>query len=107
MGRDLQGRQIPIPPELEPVRAAALRALGNVKAASNQTRAEKDFRFAAAKTKASEGLPPYYLVYFLLVDLLGFPNLGRWEKVAWSIPIDFDGEALPIDHRNPGIGLFA
>ena len=96
-----------IPLELEPVRAAALQALGRLRAASTQTRAENDFLFTAVRTKAGEQLPPYYLVYFLLVDLLGFPNLGRWEKIAWSLPVEFDDEAFLIDHRKFGIGLFA
>src|SRR5262245_51476048 len=107
MGGVLQGQQMLIPPELEPVRAAALQALGKLRAASSQTRAERDFLFTAGRTKAGEQLPPYYLVYFLLVDLLGFPNLGRWEKIAWSVPVEFDDEAFLIDHRKFGIGLFA
>ena len=52
-------------------------------------------------------LPPYYLVYFLLVDLLGFPNLGQFEKVAWSVPIDFNGQTFLIEHRKLGVGVFA
>jgi hypothetical protein len=107
MGRALEGRQMHLPPEIEPVRAAALQALGRVRAASSQTKAAKDFLFTAMRTKAGEGLPAYYLVYFLLVDLLGFPNLGRWEKIAWSVPIEFDDEAFLIDYRKSGIGLFA
>ena len=51
-------------------------------------------------------LPPYYLVYFLLVDLLGFKNLGKFEKVAWSVPVDLDGRAFLIDHRKFGLGVF-
>jgi hypothetical protein len=52
-------------------------------------------------------LPPYYLVYFLLVNLLGFKNLGRFEKLAWSVPIDFEGTAYLIEHRKFGVGVFA
>jgi hypothetical protein len=107
MGRGLQGKQIAIPPELESVRAAALRAIGTLRAANSQTKAQKDFLFTAARTKAGDDLPPFYLVYFLLVDLLGFPNLGQWEKIAWSVPVDFDGEAFLIEHRKFGVGIFA
>jgi len=107
MGRGLQGRQIAIPPELEPVRDCALRAIGNIRAANSQTKAEKDFHFTATQTKAGDDLPPYFLVYFLLVDLLGFPNLGAWEKLAWSVPVEFDGEPFLIDHRKFGVGVFA
>ena len=77
-----------------PIRIASLRAIGNIRPANDQTKAEKDFLFTATRTKAGDDLPPYYLVYFLLVDLLGFPNLGQSEKIAWSIPIDVDGEAF-------------
>jgi hypothetical protein len=107
MGHDLQGRQIAVPPELDAIRASALRAIGNIRAANSQTNAEKDFLFTATQTKAGDGLPPYYLVYFLLVDFLGFPNLGKWEKIAWSVPIDFNGEPFLIDHRKFGVGVFA
>jgi hypothetical protein len=107
MSHGLQGKQIAIPPELEPVRAAALRAIGHIRPATDETKAEKDFLFTAKQTKAGDDLPPYYLVYFLLVDLLGFPNLGKAEKIAWSVPIDFHGEAFLIEHRKFGIGVFA
>jgi hypothetical protein len=51
------------------------------------------------------GVP--YLIYFLLVDLLGFKDLGRFEKLAWSVPIDFEGTAYLIEHRKFGVGVFA
>ena len=45
-------------------------------------------------------LPEYYLVYFLLVELLSFRNLGQFEKVAWSVPIRFQWEGVfLIEHR--------
>jgi hypothetical protein len=40
------------------------------------------------------------------VELLGFKNLGQFEKVAWSIPIDLDGVAYIIEHRKMGVGVF-
>lgn len=43
----------------------------------------------------------------MLVDLLGFKNLGQWEKISWSVPIDFHGQAYLIDHRKLGLGLLA
>ena len=52
-------------------------------------------------------MPPYYLVYFLLVDLLGFSNLGRFEKIDWSVPVDLNGVAYLIEHRKFGVGVFA
>ena len=52
-------------------------------------------------------MPPYYLVYFLFVDLLGYKNLGQFEKVSWSVPIDYNGTAYLLEHRKLGMGLFA
>jgi len=63
--------------------------------------------FWGQRTNAGRSLPPYYLVYFLLVDLLGFKNLGRFEKVAWSLPVEINGTALMIEHRKLGLGIFA
>jgi DNA-binding transcriptional LysR family regulator len=56
--------------------------------------------------QAGRTLPPYYLVYFLLVDFLGFRDVGQSEKVAWSVPV-MDGEAFLIEHRKFGLGVFA
>lgn len=55
------------------------------------TKAEKNFLFTAERTDAGRKLPPYYLVYFLFVDLLAYTNIGQFEKVSWSVPIDFNG----------------
>lgn len=96
-----------LPEDLEFVRARALQVIDPIKPASDATEAEKDFLFRAQRTDAGRSLPPYYLVYFLLVDLLKFKNLGRFEKVSWSVPIDFRGRAFLIDHRKFGVGVFA
>ncbi len=63
--------------------------------------------YGAYRMNAGRKLPEYYLVYFLLVDLLGFDNLGRHEKVAWSIPIGIEGQMFSIEHRKMGLGIFA
>jgi len=47
------------------------------------------------------------LVYFLLVELLEFRNLGQFEKIAWSIPVDLNGRAFLVDYRKFGLGIFA
>ncbi len=52
-------------------------------------------------------MPPYYLVYFLLVDLLQFPHMGEWEKTAWTVPVRLDGRLYGIEHRKMGLGIFA
>ena len=93
--------------DLAAIRASVLHEIAPLKAATLETSASKDFLFAAKRTEAGRNLPEYYLVYFLLVDLLGFKNLGQFEKVAWSVPLDFRGRAFLIDHRKFGIGLFA
>jgi hypothetical protein len=99
-------KQKQLPPELEIVCTAATRAISPVKPADSTTHREKDFWLNAERTKAGRQLPPYYLVYFLLVDLLGFKNQGRSEKVSWSVPIDFQGQLFMIEHRKMGIGAF-
>ena len=63
--------------------------------------------FAAKRTNAGRHLPEPYLVYFLLVDVLDYKDLGQWEKLAYSIPVDFNGTAYLVEHRKFGLGLFA
>lgn len=77
------------------------------KAISPLTSLNTDSIFWGVRTDAGRSLPPYYLVYFLLVDLLGFKNLGRSEKVAWSVPVEFEGHNLVVEHRKFGLGIFA
>lgn len=100
-------RGIVIPGELKAVRDAARKAIGAIRPADDCTEADAKFLFNAQWTNASRELPAYYLVYFLLVDLLGFRNLGRFEKLDWSVPIDFNGKAFLIEHRKRGVGVFA
>jgi hypothetical protein len=95
-----------LPPELLKVRERAMRALAPVKPADATTEAEPHFLFNAKRTDAGHLLPPYYLVYFLLVDLLGFKNLGQFEKISWSVPVEFNGRAFLIEHRKMGLGIF-
>ena len=89
-----------------PVRAAARRALDPIQPANAQTTAPIDFFFSAKRLVPSDALPPYYLVRFLLVDLLRFRNTGPFDKVAWSVPIDLDGRPFLIEHRKFGVGVF-
>lgn len=76
------------------------------KATAPLAAAETDAAFWGARTEAGRSLPPYYLVYFLLVNLLGFKNLGRFEKVAFSIPVKINGKILMVEHRKFGLGIF-
>ncbi len=61
----------------------------------------------SSRTNGGRTLPEYYLVYFLLVDLLGFPNMGQWEKSAWNVPIRYRGRLYGVEHRKMGLGVFA
>lgn len=92
--------------DLEKVRAAAWRAIGALRPASRETTAPQNFLFAAKREVRVDALPPYYLVRFLLIDLLGFRNLGRFEKIDWSVPVEFNGKAFLIEHRKFGLGVF-
>lgn len=94
------------PENIELIRQSAQRALGMVKAADCNTYADKHFLLNRKKVVTKRKLPSYYLVYFLLVDLLGFKNLGRFEKIDWSVPIDFNGKAFLLEHGKFGLGLY-
>lgn len=97
-----------LPPELENVRAAALHALKDVQPAGPPRSTDEDRALMlSSRTDGGRSLPEYYLVYFLLVDLLGFPNLGQWEKVAWVIPVRYQDRLYSIEHRKFGVGVFA
>ena len=91
--------------EMEKLREAALRAISPIKPPDSNAQLGK-LVWEAQRTEAGRNLPHYYLVYFLLVELLRFPNLGRFEKIAWSVPIDFEGTVYLVDHRKFGVGVF-
>ncbi|EXZ22140.1 hypothetical protein M086_4133, partial [Bacteroides fragilis str. S13 L11] len=84
----------------------ALQILSPIKPVDKNTIATKDFLLRARRSRASYDLPLYYLVYFLFAELLDFENLGQFEKVAWSFPIDYKGRAFLIEFRKFGIGVF-
>ncbi|QSB18902.1 hypothetical protein JN403_21155 [Pseudomonas sp. 15A4] len=95
------------PEDIELIRKSAQQALGIIKAADGNTRADKHFLFNRKQVITRRKLPPYYLVYFLMVDLLRFKDLGRFEKIDWSIPIDFNGIAFLLEHGKFGLGVYA
>ena len=98
----------PLPPSVTAAREAARKALGPLVPAGNpKSSDESRCLMLSSRTNAGRQLPLYYLVYFLLVDLLGFPHLGRWEKTAWNVPVRLHGRLYGIEHRKMGIGVFA
>jgi hypothetical protein len=70
------------------------------------TAADESAAINGTRSNAGRSLPPYYLVYFLMVKLLGFKNMGQWEKVAWAIPATINGTTLMIEYRKMGLGIF-
>lgn len=97
-----------LPPELECIRTKALNALKEVQPAGPpRSSAEGKALVLSARTNGGRSLPEYYLVYFLLVDFLGYKDLGQWEKVAWVIPVRYQGRIYSIEHRKSGVGVFA
>lgn len=95
-----------VPQEFAATRKVALEAIAPIRSTDGNTKARNDTLFSATRSRAGQMLPEYYLVYFLLVELLGFRNLGKFEKLAWSVPIDYNGKAYLIEHRKFGIGVF-
>lgn len=105
-GQSILQQGFQIPTELEPVRASALRAISPIKPADSSSEGVQQL-FFAKRTAAGRELPTHYFVYFLLVELLGFGNRGQFEKVAWSVPIDFNGRAFAVEYRKMGLGVFS
>ncbi|MEI6999894.1 hypothetical protein ACOQJ6_30950, partial [Klebsiella pneumoniae] len=62
--------------------------------------------FWGKRSGLGDSLPPYYLVYFLLVDLLKFKNRGVDEKISFSIPVRINGTVVIIEHRKLGLDIF-
>jgi hypothetical protein len=89
--------------EIQAVRERVTKAIAPLKAADRT----RHYEIGTTRTKAGYRLPEYHLVYFLLVDLLKFPHGGRQEKVAWSIPVDYEGNFAFIEHRKLGLGIFS
>lgn len=95
-----------LPPELQTVKDRARRALREVGPATNDTCQTTPYWLDSKRTDAGRRLPEPFLVYFLLVELLGFPHTGIDEKVAWTVPLEYRGQAFSVEHRKMGLGLF-
>ncbi|WP_092969810.1 hypothetical protein [Ralstonia sp. NFACC01] len=104
----MKNQEEALPPELLAVRDAALSAMDDlVPAGPPASKDESKSFFLSSWTKAGRDLPPHYLVHFLLIDLLRFPCLGRWEKVAWAVPVRLGRKLYGVEHRKMGMGVFA
>jgi hypothetical protein len=97
---------IKIPAEFDRVRELAQRAVFPLVPVDDATIAKRDFLFSGKRAVSGPDLPAPYFIYFLFVELLRFKDLGRFEKLAWSIPVDFNGKAFLIEHRKMGVGIF-
>lgn len=97
-----------LPEAMQMVRDAAHKAIGELEPAG-PPRSEEEPKglFLSSPTIGGRDLPPYYLVYFLLVDLLEFPHLGKWEKSAWAVPVRYKGRLYGVEHRKMGLGIFS
>lgn len=92
--------------KVEKYKEIALRILSPIKLIDDKTKADKNFIFSAKRCPTINRLPDYYLVYFLFADLLKYKDLGKFEKIAWSFPIEYNGKAFLIEYRKFGIGIF-
>jgi len=95
------------PDDLDTLKSRVLKAIEPITEINDKTSPEDKFLFTAQRTNAGQSLPEYYLCYFLFVNLLGFKNLGKFEKISWSVPIDYKGVVFLIEHRKMELGLFA
>jgi hypothetical protein len=97
-----------LPAKLLRVREAVLNALEDLEpAGAPRSDVEGRGLMLSARTNGGRSLPAYYLVYFLLIDFLGLPSLGQWEKTAWMVPVRYRGRLYGIEHRKMGLGVFA
>ena len=91
-------------------KVAKERALSAIRPIKRVELSHQEWASASARSKrttAGNQLPEYYLVYFLLVELLSFETFRSGEKLAWSIPIDLEGQIYLIEYRKLGLGVFA
>ncbi len=97
-----------LPSHLEEVREAARQALGEVAPSGLPLSKQetRDLMFSSA-TEGSGDLPPYYLVYFLLVDLLGFASMEGGKRAPWTVPVRYRGRLYGIEPRESDFGIFA
>ena len=86
--------------DLKEYKERALRILDPIR------ESEKVFLSESKRSNSRKYLPEYYLIFFLFSDLLGFKNLGRFDKIAWSFPVYYKEKAFLIEYRKSGVGIF-
>lgn len=96
----------PVPSKFLALKADIQEAFDPISQAGPETKAPENFLFTAKRAKLKVQLPHPDLTYLLLVELLGYKNLGHFEKVSWSVPLDVDGRAFLVEHRKFGLGVF-
>lgn len=96
------------PEEFEELRQKVMHALSGVEPAGKpRSDHEPKALMLSSTARGSKSLPSYYLVYFLLVDLLDFPRMGAWEKSAWTVPIRYQDRLYGIEHQKMGLKICA
>jgi hypothetical protein len=94
--------------EFADLREKVIYALGYIEPAGKpRSDNEPKALMLSSTTRGSKSLPSHYLVYFLLVDLLRFPNMGAWEKSAWTVPIRYQSRLYAIEHQKMGLRICA
>src|ERR1700741_23060 len=92
--------------ELERFRSYIQTIIDPIKKADERSPIFEGFLYKNQRTKAGQHLPSYYLVYFLLVDLLRYNNIVEAEKTAWAVKIEYKGMPFSIEYRKFGVGVF-
>ncbi|MBV4413415.1 hypothetical protein J0B02_11375 [Enterobacteriaceae bacterium YMB-R22] len=100
-------KKLTLPEDMELLRARVRNALGNVRQASPRHMPYNVYAFSGERLYRAGELPEYYLVFFVLKELLGFADLGQDEKVAWSFPVELRETLYHIEYRKMGLGIFS
>jgi len=54
-----------------------------------------------------KGIPhgDYYLIFLMMVDLLGYRYFGPFEKIAYGIPLEFEGLNYSVNYQKFGMRI--
>jgi hypothetical protein len=99
-------QRLAVPAEFAPLKEKCRRLLVPMKAADDKTSAKRDFLFTACETVGPTSCPDRISSIFCSRSFRATKIFGRWEKLAWSIPVDLDGHAYLIEHRKFGVDIF-